>query len=78
MKEKGMNLGEFQIKLLKKIEELTLYRVQQWRTIREQQKAASRKDAEIAALQQHNAILDARLATVEQIMPRLAMREERK
>ena len=35
IKEKGLNLSEFQMKLLEKIEELTLYAVQQSKTIGE-------------------------------------------
>ncbi len=52
MKEKGVNLSAFQMRLLEKIEELTLYAVQQGNTIRE-------KEADIAALA-------ARLAALEQ------------
>jgi trimeric autotransporter adhesin len=37
IKEKGLNLSDFQMKLLEKIEELTLYTVRQEKTIREQQ-----------------------------------------
>ncbi len=65
IKEKGLNLSDFQMKLLKKIEELTLYTVEQAKTIREQQTAASRKEGEISAL-------NARLAALEQMVDRLA------
>ncbi|HYK91639.1 MAG TPA: hypothetical protein VE398_22925 [Acidobacteriota bacterium] len=37
IKGKGLNLGEFQMKLLEKIEELTIYTVQQAKTIQELQ-----------------------------------------
>ena len=56
IKEKGLNLSEFQMKLLEKIEELTLYTVQQAKTI-------NRKDEEIKDL-------NARLTALEQMMER--------
>jgi hypothetical protein len=71
IREKGLNLSDFQMKLLEKIEELTLYTAQQAR-------ALDRKDTEISALKSKNAILDARLATVEQILEHILGPEERK
>jgi hypothetical protein len=59
IKEKGLNLSEFQMKMLEKIEELTLYTVQQAKTI-------EHKDAEIEILKSQNSNLDARLAAIEQ------------
>jgi hypothetical protein len=38
MEKEGVNIGEFQIKLLQKIEELTLYTIEQNKLIKEQQK----------------------------------------
>ena len=38
MEKEGLNVGEFQIKLLQKIEELTLYTIEQNKLIKEQQK----------------------------------------
>ncbi|MGO4708235.1 hypothetical protein AB4Y90_03765 [Chryseobacterium sp. 2TAF14] len=38
MEKEGVNVGEFQIKLLQKIEELTLYTIEQNKLIKEQQK----------------------------------------
>ncbi|MDX8576981.1 hypothetical protein OZ662_16305 [Elizabethkingia sp. HX WYD] len=38
MQKEGVNIGEFQIKLLQKIEELTLYSIEQNKLIRSQQK----------------------------------------
>jgi hypothetical protein len=61
IKEKGLSLSDFQMKLLEKIEELTLYTVQQAKTIREQQQAGETKDARISGL-------EARLAALEQVM----------
>jgi hypothetical protein len=53
-KEKGIDLSRFQMKLLEKAEELTLYIVQQQRTI--------------AALKSQNSTLDARVAALEQMI----------
>ncbi len=60
VKDRGLNVTEFQMKLLEKIEELTLYTVQQAKTI-------AHKDAEISRL-------DARLAVLEEIVGKLAKR----
>jgi hypothetical protein len=77
IKKEGLNIGEFQMKLLEKIEELTLYTLQQAKTIREQQTtiqdhktALERKDGE-------NASLNARLSALEQMMERLVRQENR-
>jgi hypothetical protein len=77
MKEKGLNLSEFQMKLLQKIEELTLYTVQQAKTIQKQRisiqdhkNALEGKDTEVAAL-------NARIAALEQMMERLLRQDNR-
>ncbi len=75
IKEKGLNLTEFQMKLLEKVEELTLYTVQQAKTNREQQTA---KNSEISALRQQNAALNARLSALEQALERLTQAEGKK
>ncbi len=62
VKSKGLNVSEFQLKLLEKIEELTLYTVQQ-------EKAISTKDIEIAKL-------DARIVMLEEIVQRLAKEQK--
>jgi hypothetical protein len=61
IKDKGLNLSEFQLKLLEKIEELTLYTMQQAKTI-------AIKSMEIARL-------DARMAALEAMIEHLAMNE---
>ncbi len=76
IKDKGLNMSEFQMKLLQKIEELTLYTVQQAKAIDDQKAVLEQKDSMIAALQAQNGALDARLAAVEQIMGRLAKQEK--
>ncbi len=68
VKDQGLNVTEFQMKLLEKIEELTLYTVQQAKTI-------ALKDAEIAALRSQNLDQDARLAVLEQMMGQLSKQE---
>ncbi len=62
IRDKGLNLSEFQLKLLEKIEELTLYTMQQAKTI-------ALKDTEIARL-------DARMAALEEMIERLAKHEK--
>ena len=51
-KEKGLNLSGFQMRLLEKIEELTLYTVQQEKTIREQQAKNNALEARLTAIEQ--------------------------
>jgi len=75
MKEKGVNLSDFQMRLLEKVEELTLYIVQQEKTINLKDAKIATQDAEIAALNarlaaqdSQNSNLDARLAAVEQLL----------
>ncbi len=59
--EKGLNLGEFQMRLLEKIEELTLYAVRQ---ANDHKTALQHKDAEISSLA-------ARVSVLEQMIGRL-------
>jgi hypothetical protein len=70
IKEKGLNLGEFQMKLLQKIEELTLYTMEQARGNREQKAMLERKDAEIATL-------SARIAELEKKLDRIIGNEKK-
>ncbi|HSK76580.1 MAG TPA: hypothetical protein VLQ45_08995 [Thermoanaerobaculia bacterium] len=58
IKEQGLNLSQFQMRLLEKIEELALYTVTQHEQIKSQQ-------ARINELQGVNAKLDARLEALE-------------
>jgi hypothetical protein len=57
VKEQGLNLSQFQMRLLEKVEELTLYTLAQ--------------QGDLAALKDENTALKARLEALEQI-PRLA------
>ncbi|HEX7185092.1 MAG TPA: hypothetical protein VF756_24905 [Thermoanaerobaculia bacterium] len=58
IRKQGLNLGQFQMRLLEKIEELALYTLTQHERIQAQQ-------ARIAELQSENTKLDARLAALE-------------
>ena len=42
MEKEGVNIGEFQIKLLQKIEELTLYSIQQEKRIKQLEEKLSK------------------------------------
>ncbi len=46
MEKEGVNVGEFQIKLLKKIEELTLYAIKQERQLKDQQEKIQKLEGE--------------------------------
>ncbi|WP_053082738.1 hypothetical protein [Chryseobacterium angstadtii] len=50
MEKEGVNVGEFQIKLLQKIEELTLYVIEQNRQLKNQQKKIQKLETENADL----------------------------
>jgi hypothetical protein len=63
IREKGLNLAEFQMKLLEKIEELTLYTIKQAKQIES-------RDAEIETLKTENAKRDSRLAAIEELLHR--------
>lgn len=52
VKEKGINIGEMQVKLLQKIEELTLYVIQQEKRIQEQENSSSEQKEIIKKLQE--------------------------
>ncbi len=69
IRDKGLNMGDFQMKLLEKIEELTLYTVQQSKAIDDQKALLEQKDARIAEL-------DARIDALEKMMGRLAKLEK--
>jgi hypothetical protein len=71
MRRDGLNVAQFQMKLLEKIEELTVYVVQQAKTIREQQGSLDSKNGQVAALEAQNVELDARLAALEARLQRL-------
>ncbi|RPI21072.1 MAG: hypothetical protein EHM61_25640 [Acidobacteria bacterium] len=67
IQEKGVNLGEFQMKLLEKIEQLTLYTVQQGQVIRRQKEEAD-------GLRLKAASQEERIKALEDVVKRLAER----
>ena len=54
MKKEGVNIGEFQIKLLQKIEELTLYTIEQNKQLIEQNKKITRLEQDLQAIKEKN------------------------
>ena len=52
IQDNGVNLGEFQMKLLEKVEELTLYTMQQAELIERQKEKAASQDERIRALEE--------------------------
>jgi trimeric autotransporter adhesin len=66
IKEKGLNISDFQMKLLEKIEELTLYTVQQAKELKD-------KDAAINSL---SVQLQARDGAISTLNARLALKDE--
>jgi hypothetical protein len=77
IKDKGLNLAEFQMRLLEKTEELTLYTLRQEKTIQAQQTELERKDARISALESQIDSMrresNARFTALERLMTRLPM-----
>lgn len=67
MEKNGVNIGEFQIKLLQKIEELTLY------TIRQEKKLK-----EFETLESKYAMLQKKMTSLEQLINRLLEKENQK
>ncbi len=92
IKAKGLNLSDFQMKLLETIEERTLYTAQQAKVIREleaakksETAALEAKDVRIAALEGKNRSIEAknielgaRIAGIEQVLQQLADRKGNK
>ena len=60
IKENGLNLGEFQMKLLEKSEELVLYTLKQEDKIVEQQQKITELESLIGAMEQRLAALEER------------------
>ncbi|RPI28698.1 MAG: hypothetical protein EHM61_04165 [Acidobacteria bacterium] len=85
IQDNGVNLGEFQMKLLEKIEELTLYTVEQANVIERQREEAGALRAETTALELEAAGLRARTAgqesrikALEEIVKTLVEKESRR
>jgi len=60
VKEQGLNLSQFQMRLLEKVEELTLY------TLTQDQQLATQQE-ELRNLSEQNAMLQERLAALEKV-----------
>ena len=65
MKEKGVNMNQLQMKLLEKVEELTLYTLSQEETIGAQKKAIIEQKQAIHEQKEFINKLEARLAALE-------------
>jgi hypothetical protein len=65
IKAGGLNLSEFQMKLLEKIEELTLYTLRQDEQLAQQAEQLASQQQQLARLTQQHAELAARLAALE-------------
>ena len=72
IKDKGLNLSEFQLKLLEKIEELTLYTMQQAKTIQKSQAVIERNNA---VLEHHKEMLEQKDFSIRLLQSRLALLE---
>lgn len=71
VQENGVNQGDFQMRLLEKIEELTLYTVQQAQIIERQRDEAAALRGEAAAMRQKAASQEDRLRALEEIVKAL-------
>jgi len=71
IKEKGVNLGEFQMKLLEKIEELTLYTVAQAKIIGRQAGQIESQEKQIESKAQETEALRGRVEALEQMIKQL-------
>jgi hypothetical protein len=67
-KQGGHNMTELQLKMLEKIEELTLYTLEQEKRLQEQGEKLLRKDAELASQGDKIRHLESRLAAIEALM----------
>ncbi|RPI26621.1 MAG: hypothetical protein EHM61_11225 [Acidobacteria bacterium] len=71
IRENGVNLGEFQMQLLRKIEELTLYTVEQAKVIDRQNTEVSSLKREATVREEEAAALKDRVEALEQMVKRL-------
>jgi hypothetical protein len=76
IKEQGVKLGEMQMQLLKKVEELTLYTLQQEKTTQAQQHMIQEQTQMIEKLQAQVKLMQAQTKMIEQLQARLATLEQ--
>jgi hypothetical protein len=74
----GLNMTEFQMSLLKKVEELTLYMLAQEQTLRAQQQTIQAQASTITDLQAQGGSLAALQGTITALTARLAALEQAK
>jgi len=67
----GFFLGQMDAKLLQKIEELTLYTIQQEKDLEEQDKRNMKQESRMKKLEEENAVLKERLAKIEKLLQQL-------
>jgi hypothetical protein len=77
IKEQGVKLGEMQMQLLKKIEELTLYTLQQERTNQAQQQMIQEQTQVIEKLQAQAELMQTQARMIEELQARLATLERK-
>jgi hypothetical protein len=68
VKKEGLDLGDNQAVLLRKIEELTLYIIEQNKQLEEQKKASESQKQQLETQKQNNATLENRLSAIEKML----------
>ncbi|WP_075341881.1 GAS domain-containing protein [Tenacibaculum agarivorans] len=71
VKKDGFFLGEMDAKLLQKIEELTLYTIQQEKDLENQDERSKKQEARMKKLEEENVVLKYRLAKIEKLLQQL-------
>ncbi len=71
VKKDGFFLGEMDAKLLQKIEELTLYTIQQEKDLKKQEERAKKQDTKVENLEKENEVLKDRLSKIEELLKKL-------
>lgn len=71
MEKEGVNVGEFQIKLLQKIEELTLYSIEQNKKLKSQSEQLSIQSKQLKQLQEENQILKLHSEEIKEVKERI-------
>ncbi len=71
VKKGGFFLGEMDAKLLQKIEELTLYTIQQEKDLKKQEERAKKQDTKVENLEKENEVLKDRLSKIEELLKKL-------
>lgn len=72
----GQNLGEMQLKLLEKIEELTLYTIEQEKSLKLQAASSEQKDEKLQKLEAQNSQLESKLSMLLKRIEKLEKEEK--